>query len=304
MEQWPSLKSQTRQQTKCLVENAIGLWATALGGLPNECSGHALETREVIIGRKPVYCYKPGTLYEEPDDPEDVKDHWNEKLKDDVLVIWLAKAGIVNHWSTRYDKVSQYGGKHLLAISFEIRQQNLVHNVTHEGIFGMSHERQRPDRDEYVRFICENFRDYSKTMKHARTENPSLGNQTVSKRLCEDADFSKKYGFPAGAIVKGPYVDAEDPFDYKSIMLYPSKDGTIGDQCHDDGEGCTLLKVTKWENEDGSGGGINYEAYGDNLVPSEWDVKFVRKCYPHYWVETPPKPPKPTSFKEKSWPIP
>jgi hypothetical protein len=84
-------------------------------------------------------------------------------------------------------------------------------------VFGFLHKFERPDRNKYMVYNCENVFGFEEAYKKARADFFS------KPSLCTDPDLMDDYNFPAGKVfVKAKGTEGSNQFDYHSITNYPS----------------------------------------------------------------------------------
>lgn len=95
----------------------------------------------------------------------------------------------------------------------------LIYSKGH--VFGLWHEHQREDRDNWLHFECKNVQDYERTKR----EVEARGEDTMED-VCNSALLSYKYNFMAAAWSNRDYHDHDGwqwllhtgDFDVNSIM--------------------------------------------------------------------------------------
>jgi hypothetical protein len=111
----------------------------------------------------------------------------------------------------------------------------------------MIHEQCRFDRDDYVLFRCDKLVGYQEALIAASI----AGNPDATEKLCNSQEFANRFGFEAGAQyikndahsdLDAPIMD-EGPFDYGSIMIYPSNAYAADSACWEQGDlsACPLV---------------------------------------------------------------
>ncbi|KAJ8107672.1 hypothetical protein OPT61_g8707 [Boeremia exigua] len=177
--------------------------------------------------RKPVYCFDSNRMW----DPT--------KVPGDTL--WIAFDASGNRGgmaSVGYDN-SRPKNEDMVSHSATLFDQQLT-----KAVFGMIHEHQRHDRDDYVRYDCKKLDGYSTAIAQVRAEK-KLNYEDAHKLLCEDEAFAESFGFSSYEYFKDPagliHDEVSSPFDVESLMMYGS-DGFAPPQCETDMNACPLLK--------------------------------------------------------------
>jgi hypothetical protein len=141
----------------------------------------------------------------------------------------------------------------------------------------MIHEQCRNDRDTYLEYRCENIKGYGAAAYNAMM----AAEKAVESRLCEDKAFAEKYGFDGAQFTKNAGKSDiagrldEGPFDFGSIMMYPSNAFSNPDCKPDNIDKCPMVQIDK----------VNDKVTGTSWihtgeVPSQGDIAFVKKWYP------------------------
>lgn len=152
--------------------------------------------------------------------------------------------------------------------------------------------------------MCEALDGYPDAYSKAKADNPTMHNDEIQTKLCDDWTFSNKYHFTSSrAFHLETTSDTSDGFDWDSIMLYDSDQG--GSNCANDIENCPMLKGVK----NPGTGQVAWTRFQGGRAPSKGDVDFVRRWYPFYPPSEgipPDVPPKPPSLQQppKSGPPP
>jgi hypothetical protein len=106
----------TRSAAKCLIDDAIVLWATALGGHASKRNDHGLVIKEAADdGKQPVLCYRPGTV-----DDTAYSGDWMDELDHGTLAIWIVEhEDDMDEATIGYapESVNDIPGRHYLKIS-------------------------------------------------------------------------------------------------------------------------------------------------------------------------------------------
>jgi len=130
-----------------------------------------------------------------------------------------------------------------------------------------------------VLYQCKNVKGYQEAMQRARVAHPTMQDDEIDQHLCEDNEFAHRFDFDGTEFTKSPWPTDDSPaFDVNSIMLYDSTVFANRPQCPQDPKTCPLLKY------DPPG---QYETTSDiftNHVPSDGDVAFIRRWYPHIGI--------------------
>ena len=120
-----------RGAAKCLVDDAISLWATALGGHASERNQHGLVIKEVVDDHKqPVFCYSSGSV-----DKDGQNGQWTDGLGHETLVIWvMEQEHEMDEATIGYapDSVNDKPGRHYLKISRDTVDAGEKDRVAHE----------------------------------------------------------------------------------------------------------------------------------------------------------------------------
>lgn len=91
-----------------------------------------------------------------------------------------------------------------------------IYDLTPVGhVFGLWHEHQRPDRDNYLHFECKNLQGYDETKKGFEEK----GSYTIEE-VCTSAGLGYLYGFNAAewSTVEYDFRLDDGYFDPESIM--------------------------------------------------------------------------------------
>ncbi|KAH6625712.1 hypothetical protein C7974DRAFT_206176 [Boeremia exigua] len=217
--------------------------------------------------RQPRYCY-------------DADKNWDSKnVPHDTLAIRIDRnAGKSASSTVGYDPTREKDlfGYHIMNIGPDVTTATIAHELGH--VFGMVHEHNRHDSDDYVHFECKSLPNYSETIALARVEN-KLNYADAHEKLCNDREFADRYKFGSSDFVKDPFGRIHDeptiPFDYKSIMLYDSLLASAP-ACEHDLSVCVLLRYSG----DPPNKQLPLERLKLNEDPSDGDAKFVQRWYP------------------------
>lgn len=95
-------------------------------------------------------------------------------------------------------------------------------NTSSGHVFGLRHEHQRANRDEYVHFNCSNLQGYEKAIQEIKKQ----GNKHTIDEVCDREDLCKLYKFGEGEeYAKKQYIGSDEmttvpgkDFDFDSIM--------------------------------------------------------------------------------------
>lgn len=260
----------TRDSAKCVFEQAIELWAEALGGKTSAISGHAISVNEARDDRngRAMLCYE---------DPASTI--WKKGMPEDVVVIRMPDTTGPD-WATSGRYVLGEPGRHSLNIGRDHMGNPEPSKVAHEfgHVLGMLHEQNRNDRDQYMEYRCDRVKGFQAAYTRAKYDPPNahFSDAQLRTALCEDREFATRYGFVFGPDFHKHNTEVSKEFDWDSIMLYGSSTGAQGD-CNNNIEDCTMLRKTV----DTATGKIQYSKFEGGSKPSKGDVEFVRLAYPY-----------------------
>lgn len=155
----------------------------------------------------------------------------------------------------------------------------------------MGHEHQRWDRDDYVQFNCKNVNGIKDAVQRVKDEG-SLPEDQIWDMLCNHAEHVVQWKAPTidwvrgDGLAPGTTLNGPDGFDYDSIMMYSSFDGSEVDDSTKDT--AVLVKAKK------DSAGNKYVDWNDWELPdpqrvSKKDASFVRRVYPWGKPWVPPK---------------
>lgn len=137
--------------------------------------------------------------------------------------------------------------------------------------------------DQHVRYSCHNLNGYDDAL--GRAISTGIPPAEAQKRLCNDADFSKKYGFRSAAFLKNDLLSSDpnrwgaldEPggYDIDSIMHYSSYAfGDVG-ACYESQDWCPLLRIKR----DAQGNEVGTALIPLPTKPSAGDVAWVKRHY-------------------------
>ncbi|KAF2650338.1 hypothetical protein K491DRAFT_564469, partial [Lophiostoma macrostomum CBS 122681] len=146
---------------------------------------------------------------------------------------------------------------------------------------GMAHEHQRPDRDDYVRYICKELKDFDAAFERAKRADSRM----TEDALCNKPGQAKLYGFrgedylmgvTASALALYWPVNKVNAYDYDSIMHYPTLSGDAKEECLTNEQRCHLVR---WK-DPGNPNDRSVAMVKENLTPSKADIDWVKATYP------------------------
>ncbi|KAF2634137.1 hypothetical protein P280DRAFT_554799 [Massarina eburnea CBS 473.64] len=271
-----------REQALFRFMMAIDIWINALGGEAGPHSGHSIAFQETFYSDgTPLPCYIPGTAQNHPPYGQ-----WNPVLPSHILQIMPVSDRDSAVASVGYRVgVNLENGRHSMAFApdFDVeRIYMLVHELGH--VFGMMHEHQRSDRDDFVQINWPAISGYETGLQAAMTEG--FSKEEAEYRLQTEEAFGKYFNVPTGDFNKAvngilgppddPYtIDESSPYDIDSLMNYASAHYSLAPDSGD-AKDATILKWVK----DESGNKIGSVPYPHNTAPSVGDVAWIRKWYP------------------------
>ncbi|KAF2634560.1 hypothetical protein P280DRAFT_381524, partial [Massarina eburnea CBS 473.64] len=277
---------EVRERMFCRLWLGINLWMQRLGGAASAYSGHSLAFQEIYgYNGNPMPCFVPGTFNAAEEDGQ-----WNPSMPAHTVAILpkhttgggvSASAGYkVAHW----DEARHFIMFHPDMPTEPRRIRSIAHEVGH--VFGMLHEHQRSDRDNYIEVQFFAMKGYDDALARAIADGHSQAD--AKRRLEQDEDFARHYdavtdqfmkpvGGKLGGLSDEYFVDESQPFDLDSIMLYNSQNSAEYFQSAAiNMEDATILK---WE-KDHQGNRIGTSIIKPNMVPSAGDVAWIRRNYP------------------------
>ncbi|KAK6433743.1 hypothetical protein LTR95_010073 [Oleoguttula sp. CCFEE 5521] len=235
------------------------------------------------------------------------------KVRDDALVIidGTKDGNDEYNWNecstesatTGYDYVGKQRGRHVLTFCHLIPGEDSTHDkavkaMTHElgHVMGLNHEHQRPDRDTYLNFHCENLDGYSKAVADVKIDEHALFDDDMNddarmRVVCAD-DAAAGIYLPSALSFLRPQDVRSRPqrrkwkayqnsqkFDFDSIMIYDSFSGSPA--------GTNLVDHKKWvlAKKDGSAVVQGGDVDAAKAKVSEGDVKAVARLYPKAGVQ-------------------
>lgn len=172
----------------------------------------------------------------------------------------------------------------------------MKHSLTCVGhALGLDHEFQRQDKDQYIKFNCQNLNDYQAVSPSLHTASSFLLTELQIKNVIGKKDTSK--GYKAGDTMKRlgfhgaiQYLKEKEghigqlqrsyKFDYASIMMYGSYDGSALASAADFPKGAVLEGIGKGK------GAANFRVHMGGKEPrlvtaiSEGDKARIAQLYP------------------------
>ncbi|KAF1959726.1 hypothetical protein CC80DRAFT_489827 [Byssothecium circinans] len=216
---WPKNNDQVSAVTHCYaneesyaklyihVERGWYTWLKKIG--PN--SSHYGHTLFFTAPRVEAWCYL-----------DEAETKWNPYYANYTLVIKvMGDDAIGGEASTGYtsDKTNHDAGRHYMYMGGAASDWDFAHELGH--VFGLLHEHQRPDRDDYVTFSCDNMYGFDDAWKRAE-------GKFTKADFCSKSMVGRPFGFQADefskddsdstvtAGISGPV------YDFDSIMHYTS----------------------------------------------------------------------------------
>jgi hypothetical protein len=133
------------------------------------------------------------------------------------LLDWVVAHELVSARSRFAAKASRHHYRHWRSPGVVETYTNFL-PISQGHIFGLMHEHQRPDRDNYVQFNCINVIGYGQAIQRASQDG------FTRDQLCGNLNVANHYGFAASQYIKwtNENLGVSTGFDYNSIMNYPS----------------------------------------------------------------------------------
>ncbi|PSN75602.1 hypothetical protein BS50DRAFT_644514 [Corynespora cassiicola Philippines] len=269
------LNQRSRDEARSNLEDAIKGWIDALGGPASHVTGHGLAFRDVKDDEgNPIFCSEDGGSG---------GSNWNSEIPLGTMNVEYRR-DVTGEASMWYRLDSSNPWRNHLKIGASADVVSTMHELGHK--FGMGHEHQRADRDQFVRFRCHNLIGFEEATEDAQENDRGMNWQI----MCEDPRYSTIWGFTAIAQYSLNFIpDAsfqvlplhtdDTPYDILSIMHYPTGIHSY-DACLTDWE-LDQCDMVKWKTPKEAG----VEWIARNMKPSAGDLAFVRRHYP--WLDPP-----------------
>ncbi|KAH7125256.1 hypothetical protein B0J11DRAFT_614665 [Dendryphion nanum] len=160
----------------------------------------------------------------------------------DTLVIQFVPMGYPNKATVGYLPWGDEPGRHNLRGAKNTEVQKIAHEISH--VLGILHEHQRWDREQYLKFTCENVWGYETAVRRCEaSEDCDMDMLCTYYGTASDLPWTSGRSFTVGNVGD---LDSQGPFDFESVMLYSAEGWADKDECSIEkkAESCPLCKRT------------------------------------------------------------
>jgi len=197
------------------IENAWATWARGIGSA-GAANGHNLyfERWKSPKELSYPYCFMLPNVWD-PQIPEAA-----------VQVYWMENSPTVGAASASTGYIANGPpGRHNLMISGQATDREKDFAATHEmgHVFGLRHEHERSDRDQYIIYNCRNVYGFAEALGACMADD----NTCTEDMLCNDRALALKYNFGGSEFISYNIApEIPSAYDYDSIMHYDSTRGS------------------------------------------------------------------------------